>query len=385
MEKLIENAALRLLQYVERGNLQGYDPHDALNSPIFSNLAKSSKWLGITFIQMFRRLPLNLRPLFGAQKGYNPKGMGLFLSAYVNLYKVYGKEHYLERVEKLADWLINNRCDGYSGFCWNYNFDWQSREAFRPKYIPTIVSTAFVANALLDAYLISHNKEYLRAARSSCDFITNDLNRTYENGTFCWSYSPVDNSQVYNTTMLGAKLLSRVYSFTNEIELLKEAENTVEFCINHQNDDGSWGYGTKPYQQWMDSFHTGYNLECLYDFTKFSGNSRYQGNLKKGLQFYRQNFFLSDFTPKYYNNRVYPVDIHCPAQAIICFTKIGDIDFAREITLWTIENMQSPAGYFYYQRHRFYRNKIPYMRWGQAWMMYALSTLLSGPISDLSL
>ena len=385
MEKVIENAIRCLLQYIEKENFQGYDPHDALNSPVLSRLASSSKWLRIAFIQIFRRMPLNLRPLFGTQKGYNPKGMGLFLSAYVNLYRVYREERYLGRVEKLANWLINNYCDGYSGCCWNYNFDWQSREAFRPKYTPTIVATAFVANALLDAYLISHNDEYLRTARSSCDFIMRDLNRTYESNTFCWSYSPLDNSQIYNTTMLGAKLLARVYSFTDEIELLNEAESTLEFCMNHQNDDGSWGYGILPYQQWIDSFHTGYNLECLYNFMEFSGNDRYQGSFEKGLQFYRQSFFLSDFTPKYYHNRVYPVDIHCAAQAIICFAGIGDVDFAREIALWTVENMQDPTGYFYYQRHRFYRNKIPYMRWGQAWMMYALSTLISGPISGVPL
>jgi len=35
--------------------------------------------------------------------------------------------------------------------------------------------------------------------------------------------------------------------------------------------------------------------------------------------------------------------------------------------------MRSSEGYFYYQRHRFHTNRIPYMRWSQAWMMYALA------------
>jgi hypothetical protein len=34
------------------------------------------------------------------------------------------------------------------------------------------------------------------------------------------------------------------------------------------------------------------------------------------------------------------------------------------------------AGYFYYQIQPYYKNKIPYMRWSQAWMLLALATLL---------
>jgi len=49
---------------------------------------------------------------------------------------------------------------------------------------------------------------------------------------------------------------------------------------------------------------------------------------------------------------------------------------SEKIAKWTIENMQDEIGYFYYQKWPFLTNKIPYMRWGQAWMMYALATLL---------
>jgi hypothetical protein len=37
--------------------------------------------------------------------------------------------------------------------------------------------------------------------------------------------------------------------------------------------------------------------------------------------------------------------------------------------------MQDKEGYFYYQIYPLIINKIPYMRWGQAWMLLALSTL----------
>jgi hypothetical protein len=40
--------------------------------------------------------------------------------------------------------------------------------------------------------------------------------------------------------------------------------------------------------------------------------------------------------------------------------------------------MQDKKGYFYYQKFPFFTNKISYMRWGQAWMLLAISSLLEG-------
>jgi len=44
-----------------------------------------------------------------------------------------------------------------------------------------------------------------------------------------------------------------------------------------------------------------------------------------------------------------------------------------KVMYWTIENMQDPKGYFYYQIKKGISSKIPYMRWSQAFMFYGLS------------
>ena len=54
----------------------------------------------------------------------------------------------------------------------------------------------------------------------------------------------------------------------------------------------------------------------------------------------------------------------------------GTLELAEQIANWAMENMRSSEGYFYYQRHRFHTNRIPYMRWSQAWMTYALARLI---------
>ena len=86
-----------------------------------------------------------------------------------------------------------------------------------PKNTPTVVSTSFIANGFLDAYEITSEERFLKIARSACDFVINDLNRTYdENGNYCFSYSPLDSTVVYNASLLGSRLLARVYGFTRE-------------------------------------------------------------------------------------------------------------------------------------------------------------------------
>ena len=51
-------------------------------------------------------------------------------------------------------------------------------------------------------------------------------------------------------------------------------------------------------------------------------------------------------------------------------------DLLDKVLNWTIQNMQSHNGYFYYQINKYFSSKISYMRWAQAWMFYAMSTYL---------
>ena len=90
---------------------------------------------------------------------------------------------------------------------------------------------------------------------------------------------------------------------------------------------------------------------------------------------------LNNSCPKYYDNRKFPIDIHCPAQLFVTLAKLGKItdnkELVNKVLLWTIKNMQSPKGYFYYQLKPGISSKISYMRWSNAFMFYALTYLLN--------
>ena len=52
------------------------------------------------------------------------------------------------------------------------------------------------------------------------------------------------------------------------------------------------------------------------------------------------------------------------------------MELAQKIAAWAIDKLRGQEGYFYYQRQRWYTNRIPYMRWSEAWMTYALARVL---------
>jgi len=374
------DSLIKLKKYCETEGFKGYDPYDGLNSVLFQSLhfLSNNRLARLAWIQLFKRLPFNLRPIVGISKDFNPKALGLFLSGYCNLYKKNPTQKTLDYINFFSTKLIELANVNYSGMCWGYNFDWQAKAFFQPKNTPTVVATTFISDALLSAYEITNNDQLLKVARSSCDFIRNDLNRTYDkNGNFAFSYSPLDNTVVFNASLLGSRVLARVYDFTHEKELIDDAKKSVAFCCDFQRDDGSWSYGTLSFHQWIDNFHTGYNLECISDYMKYSKDLSYKNILQKGLLYYTDTFFSGEGVSKYYNNSTYPIDIHAPAQLVITLSKLGRFNEYRGLidkTLdWTITNMQSKNGYFYFQKNRYSTSKISYMRWSQAWMFYALS------------
>jgi hypothetical protein len=383
MQEKFSKSFYRLKKFCEDEKFKGWDPYDGLNSRIFNKLPviRDSRLCRLIWIQLFKKNPFNLRRLFLIDKDYNPKGLALFLNGYCNLYKIDPKPEYLEYIKALSNQLIDLRTPGYSGACWGYNFDWESKAFFQPKFTPTIVASTFIGYALLDAYEILKEERLLKTAISISDFILKDLNKTFdEEDNFSFSYSPLDRSQVFNATLLGSRMLARLYSVTGDSSLLIEAKRSVNFCIKHQKADGSWTYSLAPYHQWIDNFHTGYNLECISEYQKYSNDFSYRIQIEKGFEYYLKTFFLPDGRCKYYNNSLFPIDIHAPAQFIITLNRLGklteNIDAADKVLNWVIDNMQDKKGFFYFQQSSKYLIKIPYMRWSQAWMFYSLSVYM---------
>ena len=377
-----KTAARRLLAYCQRSDFSGYDPYDALNSAIFKALPfLDFKFFRLGVTQVMKRIPFNLRPLLLVPKTCNPKGLALFLSAFLKLSRL-GVIDQESLVGITVDKLLTLRSNNSSYWCWGYSFPWQTRTIVVPREAPNLVCTSFVANALLDAYEENREPYYLSIAISAADYIRNELYWTGADSIASFSYPlPSLKTQVHNANFLGAALLCRIYKLCGEKKFVEPALNVARYSAAKQNNDGSWYYGEFPTQRWIDNFHTGYNLCALRSICRCIETSEFESHIRRGFEFYKRHFFREDNAPKYFHNRTYPIDIHCVAQSIITFLSLRDLDegsvrMAFSVFGWAMVHMWDEKGYFYYQVSPFHKNRISYMRWSQAWMLLALSTLL---------
>jgi hypothetical protein len=321
----------KLHEYGTARGWRGYDPYDGLNSPLARVLP--GKLARQAWTQLHRRSPINLRPLCGIAPTLNAKTLALAALG--------------SRDDKLLDELEKLRTPEGG---WGYPFDWQSRAFFAPRGTPNLICTVLAARA------------YKRWGRT-CDvsFIEKQLLRERE-GERWIAYVPQTDAQVHNINLLGAALLGR--------------RDCLEFSVKRQRADGSWPYGEAANQQWIDNFHTGYNLVALKEYEDGTGDHSFADSAERGYAFWERTFWHADGAPRYYHDGDYPWDTHCTAQGIVTYLAFGNVEKAVLLAHWAVENMWDKAGFFWYQRGRRSTNRISYMRWTQAWMYYALAELL---------
>ncbi len=393
MPVTLQTAHRDLWKWCRAQGLAGYDPYDGLNSRLFQATPfKKSRTARLAWIQFHKRSPFNFRPLTGVPRERNAKAIALFaLAALADFRRSPTKENEIEARELLDD-LIWMHLKGFKGACWGYNFDWQSKSFFIPRGTPTIVPTAFAARALCEAAEVLSRDEYLPFARTICDFILNDLNRSEETkDEVCFSYSPLDRTRVFNASLLAGETLATVGKLQGEDSLIEWGVAAALYAVRRQQQDGSWLYGADSHQLWADNFHTAYMLTSLSQIIDAGpvsepgapttgSNDQFANSLRHGYDFWVERFFLKNGWPKYYPDHLYPADIHSTASAIVALVELrgripGTLMLAEQIAKWAIANLRDESGFFYYQRRRFQRVRIPYMRWSEAWMMYALARL----------
>ncbi len=387
---------LLLKNYCEQEQFKGWDVSDGIESPILCKtfLGKSA-FCRFVFQQLtgHRLAFFNIRPLLFVPKLYNAKGIALFLNGYCNLYDLLDagveidesvtKEVCFNKIHELAELLISLRSKGINHYGWGYPIAWQGRTSFYfPSHTPTVVASSFAVDALFHAFEVTKMERYKSIALDTAEFILNDLHRTKCNSGFLFSYSPFPgNDKVFNASLLGGRVLVQCYKYSDKKEYLEVAKECIDTCANEQRADGSWVYGMDSFQNWIDNFHTGYNLEAIQEYQNVSQDMTYSDVLKKGIRFMLENHFDSNGVPKYYHHKQYPIDIHCCGEIFVVLYKLGvfkeNENLVDGVYLWTIENMfDRKRGYFYFQKRSWITNKTPLMRWSEAFMFNALSCYL---------
>jgi hypothetical protein len=371
----------RLTDWLENNDCRGYDPFDGLNARYLRPLTAGNKYLQIALQQGVRRFPINLRPVLGIEKSRSTKGMAFLAKGFLRLHLATGKAAWRDQTRMALEWLIENQSPGYSGACWGNHFDYQSRSTYVGKNSPSVVWTSLIGHAFLDAYDHLGDERYLGVASSACEHIVRDLGAYNEGDTCCIHYFPTSKHHVHNANTLGASLLARTYSYTRNKALLDLAEKAMKYTAKYQRPDASWYYGEEGNLRWVDNFHTAYVLDCFKYYSEYTGDTQFDKKLMDGYYYWKNIFFESDGTPRYYNRKTLPLDIQCSSQAIDTLLLFRNrdsdsISLAVKVAQWTIRNMQDKTGYFYYRRYSpWLVNKTPTLHWGQATMFCGLTGL----------
>ncbi|MCH8218790.1 MAG: hypothetical protein IH892_18690 [Planctomycetes bacterium] len=295
-------------------------------------------------------------------------------AGYLLLYKLTREPDFKDSAIRCLEWLMANKSPKFETYSWANHYDYASRGGRYGKHDSIIVWTALIGHVFLDGWEDLGESRFLNVANSSCRWILSLSREVTDTGT-CLSYHALEQSSIHNANMLGASILIRLLKYTGDSACEEAALSSLSFSMSRQHEDGSWPYGDAKTQQWVDSFHTGFNLQALKAILDEGFAAEFREGFERGTTYYAETFFLADGTPKYFNNRVYPLDIHAPAEGICFFATLGDPYRAQtEIILdWMVSNMLSPQGYFYFRKTKYGTNRIPYMRWTQAWAFHALT------------
>ncbi len=388
-ENEIDEIFQKLSSWCMERNYEGYDPYDWWSSPIANKLSYK---LNFIMSQINIYSPINLRRFFGIEKGKSNKALTLFLQAYLNYCLIKKNSKYLNEARKLLSILEKRKIKSDKGIGWaSYYFKFVRKEHILSPNQVDIIATSEALKAYSLAYNLFKEQKYKIMADEITKIIFSTFVGKYKEMRYI-KYFPSERGKIaFNVSGLVLSSFSYYLEYVHREELMiKIGEELVKFLINNQRMDGAWPYSyyidENRYKYQID-YHQGFILDGLLQFLPYVSSEGLRKKMKKsillGLKFYKNKQFHPSGYAYYRLPLKYPIDIHNQAQGIITFSKAYKVlneksylDFAMKIAEWTIKNMLSPEGYFYTHRWPFMINKIPYMRWGQAWMLLALSSLL---------
>lgn len=384
---------LLLLNWIEKSNYASYDHYDLMSTKIGKfgkRLFAKNKFLGLPiagltyFTDMY--FP-NIRKLL-CREMKTAEAVSRVASGYFRLYKITGDDTYLINGCQMLRWLKDNASFSANGLGWGLHFDWQ-RLINIPQGTPCVTITAYCTDAFLEAYELTKKEEYLAVALKTGDFVLYDLNRKTDSSGIKLSYTPLDHTTVINANSYAVRILLKLLKYDHRQKYDELIEGICHYIISQQNNDGSWFYFDKndisPKDNMIDSFHTCFVLENLYLVSQRKNSDVIKNAIDKGLDFFLNNFINNDYSISLYHYYPNPtgikIDIRGCAETINCLVVLSDLypealPMAWKVLQWTLNSMQSKAGFFYFRIYWTHKHKMPYMRWGQAPMLNALTNLL---------
>jgi hypothetical protein len=315
-------------------------------------------------MQVHVRSPVDIRRLYRGERPLNPKGLGIYGSVGIRLWRLTGDERYSRLALDALSELDADRRAGPEA--WGYHWDMQTRWSFYPGGSPNVVVTFFAARGLAEAAELG-NTQLPARARGAAQWTLDDL---YLSGPGFFAYHPFSEALIHNANLLGARV---VHTLLSPGAAREQVARAVERTLAGQRPDGSWPYGEKV--AFTDSFHTGYVLDCLCALRDV--DPAVNDAVARGAEYYTDRFFGPDGSASLWPNRRYPLDAHAAGTGLTSLSTLvrhghADPDLLRRVAERTAIDVVRD-GHAVFRRYRFGRTTVRYVRWCDAHVALGLA------------
>jgi hypothetical protein len=372
----LRSAAQRLIELAAEARWRGPDLYDGLllhwPAPLVGGRRRRQ-----AIIQLHARSPVDIRRLYRRRHSLVPKAPALLGLAASRL--VAAKEDsYLRQLayDALGTLCADTTC-GEDG--WGYPWDTQTRWSYYPGGSPNVVATTFSANALAEAAVTLDEPAWRSRAEGAAHWVARELFLP-EKGYF--AYHGHSDRLVHNANLLGAALVREL------APTAPGASDAVRIAtvrtLEAQQPDGTWPYGEAEGLEWVDSFHTGYVLDCL---CRLEGvDPGIPDAIERGARAYWANFFDLEGRARLWREKRYPEDSHSAGTGMTVLTRLAHrgllpADVVGRVARYTLAHMLHRNGHAVFRRGRWGATHVFYTRWCDAPVALGLAsaaTLLAG-------
>ena len=383
-DERLEQALTRVRAWGEAREWAGYDPYDALNSPL-SDVLSLRTALGRRFLtQAVKLSPINLRPPLLIRPARNAMAVAAAATGYLRLWTALGDESARAAAEHWLDWLVDNAMRRGDGLAWGYHFDVQTRFFFYPSTSPNTIATSFATQALIDGCLTLGDDRWSEPAGRAAHFLVAEMLVDDPTEPY-YRYVPEEHDLIHNANVLACAAVVRAGTLRADEPLLESVARTLRTTLAAQRPDGSWPYAADK-GGWVDNYHTGYTLEALAACA--DAHPEAIEPLERGVEFWDSRLFLADGSPKLLPDQTFPLDGQCYAQAIETWLAVAPwrtdaFAKADRVAGRLIADMLHPDGHIRFQRRRHWTNSTAFVRWTTAPSFSALARLLAASRSTV--
>ncbi|RCK48335.1 hypothetical protein TH25_14865 [Thalassospira profundimaris] len=370
----------RVWQQMAQQDYAGADPFDGLESRFFAQSPfVSSRLARLVWLQAMKHAPQMVRNRAGIAPLLTPKTLALLLGAGSGVpvgnwqTEFAGFDGDVLTRDFTRQLLTLRNEDGG----WGYPFAWQARAFYAGRGQSNAIVTCFVVDGLVQGGKLPPDHPALQAAAT---FLRRELWREQGGATDggYFAYIAHSDAEIHNVSLWGAWILQMLCP-GNALSPV-----ALQRVLDRQQEDGSWAYGTRSHHRFVDGFHTGYILDLLHRF-KGTGTSPVDVTLAldRGWRFYRRSCFDDDGIPRSFAGKTGYLDSHAVAQAMATLRRFGDRAGAAHVARFAMRDLfDAKRGVFYAGIGRIGQDRRVFMRWTQAWMVWAFSMMLADAPPD---